>query len=83
MHGVSRVCIRKSKSILFVINKPDVYKSPGSDTYVVFGEAKIEASEKFILSDQFENENRDKFPHSKRFSFFFLGFGPARSDHGR
>lgn len=38
MHGVSRVCIRKSKSILFVINKPDVYKSPGSDTYVVFGE---------------------------------------------
>ncbi|KAL3077144.1 hypothetical protein niasHS_013133 [Heterodera schachtii] len=42
VHGVSRVCIRKSKSILFVINKPDVYKSPGSDTYVVFGEAKIE-----------------------------------------
>ena len=42
VHGVSRVCIRKSKSILFVINKPDVFKSPGSDTYVVFGEAKIE-----------------------------------------
>ncbi|KAE9420528.1 hypothetical protein Angca_003003 [Angiostrongylus cantonensis] len=40
--GVSRVCIRKSKNILFVINKPDVYKSPGSDTYIVFGEAKIE-----------------------------------------
>lgn len=42
VHGVSRVCIRKSKSILFVINKPDVYKSPGSDTYIIFGEAKIE-----------------------------------------
>uniref|UniRef100_A0A0N4ZFB5 NAC-A/B domain-containing protein n=1 Tax=Parastrongyloides trichosuri TaxID=131310 RepID=A0A0N4ZFB5_PARTI len=40
--GVSRVCIRKSKNILFVISKPDVYKSPGSDTYIVFGEAKIE-----------------------------------------
>ncbi|CAJ0565905.1 unnamed protein product, partial [Mesorhabditis spiculigera] len=40
--GVSRVCIRKSKNILFVINKPDVYKSPTSDTYIVFGEAKIE-----------------------------------------
>lgn len=39
--GVSRVCIRKSKNILFVINKPDVYKSPGSDTYIVFGEAKV------------------------------------------
>jgi nascent polypeptide-associated complex subunit alpha len=42
VHGVSRVSIRKSKSILFVINKPDVYKSPASDTYVIFGEAKIE-----------------------------------------
>ncbi|KAI6219536.1 Transcription factor BTF3 [Aphelenchoides fujianensis] len=43
VHGVSRVCIRKSKAILFVINKPDVYKSPGaSDTYIIFGEAKIE-----------------------------------------
>jgi nascent polypeptide-associated complex subunit alpha len=42
VQGVSRVCIRKSKNILFVINKPDVFKSPGSDTYIVFGEAKIE-----------------------------------------
>merc|ERR1712002_399375 len=31
--GVSRVTIRKSKNILFVINKPDVYKNPASDTY--------------------------------------------------
>jgi len=40
--GVSRVTIRKSKNILFVIQKPDVYKNPASDTYIVFGEAKIE-----------------------------------------
>merc|ERR1712158_165649 len=40
--GVSRVTIRKSKNILFVINKPDVNKNPASDTYIVFGEAKIE-----------------------------------------
>jgi nascent polypeptide-associated complex subunit alpha len=40
--GVTRVTIRKSKNILFVINRPDVYKSPASDTYIVFGEAKIE-----------------------------------------
>lgn len=39
--GVSRVAIRKSKNILFVISKPDVYKSPSSDTYIVFGEAKV------------------------------------------
>jgi len=40
--GVTRVTIRKSKNILFVINKPDVYKNPVSDTYIVFGDAKIE-----------------------------------------
>lgn len=28
--------------ILFVIQKPDVFKSPASDTYIIFGEAKIE-----------------------------------------
>ncbi|KAF2447186.1 nascent polypeptide-associated complex, alpha subunit [Karstenula rhodostoma CBS 690.94] len=28
--------------ILFVINQPDVYKSPSSNTYIIFGEAKIE-----------------------------------------
>jgi len=40
--GVNRVTIRKSKNILFVINNPDVYKNPHSDTYIIFGEAKIE-----------------------------------------
>merc|ERR1712183_437669 len=40
--GVNRVTIRKSKNILFVINKLDVYKSPAGDTHIVFGEAKIE-----------------------------------------
>ncbi|CAB4000580.1 Nascent polypeptide-associated complex subunit alpha, partial [Paramuricea clavata] len=40
--GVNRVAIRKSKNILFVIAKPDVYKNPNGDTYIVFGEAKIE-----------------------------------------
>jgi len=40
--GVNRVTIRKSKNILFVITRPDVYKNPGSDTYIVFGQAKIE-----------------------------------------
>jgi nascent polypeptide-associated complex subunit alpha len=40
--GVTRVAIRKSKQMLFVINKPEVFKNPNSETYVVFGEAKIE-----------------------------------------
>ena len=54
--GVSRVTIRKSKNILFVINKPDVYKNPASDTYIVFGEAKIED-----LSQQAQMEAAKKF----------------------
>jgi len=40
--GIVRVTVKKSKNILFVISKPDVYKSPLSDTYIIFGEAKIE-----------------------------------------
>eukprot|EP00168_Porphyra_purpurea_P013643 TRINITY_DN3794_c0_g1_i12.p2 TRINITY_DN3794_c0_g1~~TRINITY_DN3794_c0_g1_i12.p2 ORF type:complete len:177 (-),score=54.13 TRINITY_DN3794_c0_g1_i12:174-704(-) len=40
--NVSRVTLKKNKNVLFVIDRADVYKSPVSDTYVVFGEAKIE-----------------------------------------
>ena len=46
--GVSRVTIRKAKNILFVINKPDVYKNPASDTYIVFGKG-IGSSRKVSL----------------------------------
>merc|ERR1719432_378937 len=40
--GIVRVTVKKSKNILFVISQPDVHKAPASDTYIVFGEAKIE-----------------------------------------
>jgi len=40
--GIVKVTIKKSKQILFVISNPDVYKSPASDTYIIFGEAKVE-----------------------------------------
>merc|ERR1712142_152809 len=53
---VNRVTIRKSKNILFIINKPDVFKSPASDTYIVFGEAKIED-----LSQQAQMAAAEKF----------------------
>lgn len=42
--GVLRVTVKKSKNVLFVIHKPDVFKSPNADTYVVFGEAKSDDS---------------------------------------
>jgi len=54
--GVTRVAIKKSKNILFVISKPDVFKSPASDTYIVFGEAKIED-----LSSQLQTQAAEQF----------------------
>lgn len=54
--GVTRVTIRKSKNILFVIKKPDVFKSPAGETYIVFGEAKIED-----LSQQAQVQAAEKF----------------------
>merc|ERR1712039_1074694 len=53
--GFTRVTIKKSKNILFVISKPDVYKAPNSDTYIIFGNAKIEdmnQSHREFLSDK-------------------------------
>lgn len=40
--GVNRVTIKKSKTILFIVDKADVLKSPIADTYVVFGAVRIE-----------------------------------------
>jgi len=40
--GFTRVTIKKSKNILFVIAKPDVYKAANSEAYIIFGNAKIE-----------------------------------------
>jgi len=40
--GITRVTLRRPKGILFVINSPDVYRSPTSNTWIIFGEAKIE-----------------------------------------
>lgn len=57
--GVTRVAIRRSKAMLFVINKPDVFKNPAGDTYVVFGEAKVED-----LSQQAQMAAAKKIPRS-------------------
>lgn len=42
--------------ILFVISKPDVFKSPASDTHIIFGEAKIED-----LSSQLQSQAAKQF----------------------
>ena len=40
--GIYRVTVKKPQSVMFVITKPDVFKAPSSETYVIYGEAKIE-----------------------------------------
>jgi hypothetical protein len=35
--------------LLFVIASPDVFKSQNSDTYIVFGEAKVRLLSQFII----------------------------------
>ena len=42
VQDVFRVAIKQPKDIIFVISDPDIFKSPTSDTYVVFGEPKME-----------------------------------------
>ncbi|KAL7419311.1 hypothetical protein Q5752_006149 [Cryptotrichosporon argae] len=40
--GIQRVTLRRPKNTLLVVAQPEVYKAPGSDCYIVFGEAKVE-----------------------------------------
>ncbi|KAG8736311.1 GAL4 enhancer protein [Ceratobasidium sp. 414] len=40
--GITRVTMRKPRNVLMVVATPEVFKSPNSDCYIVFGEAKSE-----------------------------------------
>jgi len=56
---------KKAKNILFVISKPDVFKSPASDTYIIFGEAKIEdISQTPGISDLHGQEDGQNVQHN-------------------
>ncbi|QRW25615.1 Adaptor complexes medium subunit family [Rhizoctonia solani] len=40
--GITRVTMKRPRNILLVVANPEVFKSPNSDVYIVFGEAKTE-----------------------------------------
>jgi len=42
LEDVQRVTLKKNKNVMYVINNPDVFHAPNSESYVIFGEAKIE-----------------------------------------
>ncbi|KXS21691.1 nascent polypeptide-associated complex, alpha subunit [Gonapodya prolifera JEL478] len=63
--GITRVTIRRPKNVLFVITQPDVYKSATSETYIVFGEAKIEdlnSQAQASAAEQFKPDLSGKIP---------------------
>lgn len=43
VQGVVQITMRRNKSVMFTIDRPDIYKNPGSETYIIFGEAKVSA----------------------------------------
>jgi len=70
--GITRVTLRRPKNILFVINNPEVYKSPSSNTYIVFGEAKIEdlnsqaqasAAQQLVAAEAHDHAGHDHAGH--------------------
>jgi nascent polypeptide-associated complex subunit alpha len=59
--GIHRVTLKRSKTVLFAITNPEVFKAPTSETYIIFGEAKAEdlgaqsasaAAEQFRVPDK-------------------------------
>merc|ERR1711976_608454 len=57
--GIMKVVMRRKGNILFSIHGGEVYKAPGSDTYIVFGEAQ---PEDLISSSQREAAKKFKQP---------------------
>ena len=67
---------------MFVINNPDVFKSP-SDSYIIFGEAKIEdlkAKEAATAAEQAQNRSRnDPMRQQQNMNMNMMPGGPSSS----
>jgi|Transcript_27906 hypothetical protein len=42
MNGINHIRFRKSKNVNFSISRPEVFQSKTNDSFLIFGEAKIE-----------------------------------------
>ncbi len=74
--GIHRVTVKKSKNILFVIKKPEVYQSTQSNTYIIFGEAKIED-----LSQQQQAAAAQQFQQTPEFTTATTEDGSATANN--
>ncbi|EAR98331.2 NAC domain protein (macronuclear) [Tetrahymena thermophila SB210] len=58
VEGINRVTIRKGKNLLLYIDNPDVMKSPGAEnSYIIFGEAKINDFAQNLAASEAEKFN--------------------------
>ncbi|WFD30572.1 GAL4 enhancer protein [Malassezia sp. CBS 17886] len=62
--GIKRVTLRRPRGHLYVVSNPDVYKSPVSDVYIIFGDVKNEDSSAFAQAQAAQQlmqaESQDK-----------------------
>ena len=58
--GVSRVTMRRAKNMLFLIENPEVLKTPNADIYVVLGVAKFEDLSQVAANTEVEKFKADQ-----------------------
>jgi len=65
--GINRVTMKKGQDILFIINNPEIFKTSNSDSYVIFGDAKIENLSNNQLASKVKEvvENAEAQPEAK------------------
>lgn len=90
--GIERVAIKRSRNMIFAIPNPEVYKVPNSDSYIIFGEAKIEdpaaqaqawAGQKLAQARAGNAEEDSSDSHSASHSFKRGGMSGGASGSGR
>ncbi|KAH8601235.1 NAC domain-containing protein [Bisporella sp. PMI_857] len=78
--GITRVTLRRPKNILFVVNQPEVFKTPNGSCYIVFGEAKIEdlnSQAQASAAQQLAGQHDDHAGHDH------AGHDHSSHDHGK
>jgi nascent polypeptide-associated complex subunit alpha len=53
--GINKISFNKTKNTIFIINNPDIFKSSVNNSYLIFGEAKIENNINFLKLKKQDN----------------------------
>ena len=58
--------MKNNRKLLFIINKPEVYKSVNSETYLVFGEATVQDLNAAAQTSAMENLKNQEAPNLEK-----------------